>query len=90
MEIQTATSHCTFCKKSKYKYYQQNMNPCKRAIEARKIIKPGILRKVTSDSSDSEEEHNETIKQVKTINDLAVKLIMETRQQYLKGLQIKE
>ena len=90
VEIKSATSHCMFCKKSRYKYYQHNMNTCKRAIEARKIIKPSMIRKETSDSSDSEREENETIKQVKIINDLAVKIVTETRQQYVKGLQMNE
>ena len=66
------------------------MNTCKRAIEARKIIKPSMIRKETSDSSDSEREENETIKQVKIINDLAVKIVTETRRQYVIGLQMNE
>ena len=68
------------------------MNTCKRALEGRTLVRTNEWAKEDSDSTDTEEEtsENETLKQVSTINEIAVKIIMQTRRQYLEGIQMNE
>ena len=90
--LQIVRNHCQFCKKCCYRYFQHNPETCRRAQDARLLMKKNISNECddTDDSCENDTEDMNAIDKIKLLNKIALEVMKQTRDILSNGVMLTE